>query len=287
MRLFAAAVVVLLMIVECVGAQQTPLAAIARARAATLVALETVDAATVPPLEIARRVSQAAQDFDRALAEAAPLLTEAARTQALANEATSIDAKLVVLADDRRRRPAVYEEIFQAYVRAQPRPTQSGRAPLPADVHVVETYRLAWEFFLLSPRPENTLPAFERGAADAVARIGNPRSASTLEHMVRVATQDQARPVDATERQRLALGALAGIPGPRGAAAIANVLDLIDARRQRATVAASDWDPVDFLAKRIDALPQPKRAAWLPALRSVEARPSMQRLVKELQTRLR
>lgn len=285
-RISWAAALGVLAAVECSGQEPTAGEAIARARAATFVVPEAMDRERVAPPEITRRVDQASRAFEQALVDAAARLTPAALAQARADEATSIDAKLAVIADDLRQRPAVYSEIFDTYVRGRPRPTRVERAPAPSAAHVAEAYRLPWEFFLLSPTRADTLP-YGPSAARAINRIGNPRSASTLLHMVRVATRPEARAEDSMERQRLALDALSGMPTARGASAIAESLDLISAHRQRQPAAYQAWDPVDFLAKRIDALPRAQRDAWPPLLRPLAARPEAARLLKELQLLVR
>lgn len=287
MRIMLTAILVSFMALEGHGQQPSAAEAIERARAATLVVPEALDTSRISPPEVTRLVNEASQEFERALGDAAARLTPEDLAQARADEASSIDAKLAVIAEDRRRRPAAYGEIFDTYIRYQPRPTQSGRAPPPATPHLTETYRLPWEFFLLTPRRADSLPGYERNAAIAIGRIGNPLSASTLMHMIRVATQPEARAEDSIERQRLALGALIGMPSTQGAEALSETLDMIAAQRQRQPQAYQDWDPVDFLVMRIDALPQAQSGVWTQFLRPFAARPETGRFVEELQFRAR
>jgi len=265
----------------CSAQPRDPLRA---ATADTFVVMERLASKKSRGPEILRTLDAAARDFDRQLDAVALALTPAAAAQAIAHESDSIEAKLAAIAADRRARPAVYAEIVGTYV-TPATASQSGRPPAPKRAHEAEAFRLAWEYALLRPHSSDAAPFYEDGAAEAIARIGNPKSIVTLLHAMRVATQPEARADLSSERQRIALRGLTGIPTAESAAAIGQSLRMIETRKPPAH---REWNPRQYAVMRIDELPLPKRLQWRGvAQRMQTAAPETRRFLDQLQTRLR
>jgi hypothetical protein len=194
--------------------------------------------------DFARR-ERAGREFDDALRAAFQRIQPEEWAAVVSRESESIRDKLAALAVDRERRHEIYDEIDKIYVTPaadapQPRVLQT---PLLRPQHAVETYRLAWEFYLLKPDSM----AMDR-AAEALGQIGNPASVITLRH----AAQTGLGP--------LVLGALANLPSPAGAEATLHVLSAAEGRWGVAPKPYGDW--VTLFVEMVVRVPSARRAAW-------------------------
>ena len=158
--------------------------------------------------------------------------------------------------------------------------------PLNTD-YAVETYRLAWEYCLLSPEPQDALPMYWSRAAEAVGLIGDPRSLVTLLHVIRVASSADSgiAPEVARYRGLDALATIAEIDGPDAARGIAEGLAVADGAKRRPFTRD---EGVTHVAKLVRVLPQEKRDRWRDVLRDSERSetPELRRLAAELRTRI-
>ena len=109
-------------------------------------------------------------------------------------EAESYQAKLLLIAWDKRWNKEPYQEVEREYLYkiALPNSRRTTTPPLQAE-HTTEAYRLAWEHSLLRPNYRFSLDYSDR-AAEALAKIHNPASLITLVEYFRAAS---AQPVDA------------------------------------------------------------------------------------------
>lgn len=272
-----------------------------RAIVAVLLALAAAQATAQPAAEpIGRALALASElrspgpggtgpqrEFDAALAEAARRLTAAERVSAAAREGEDLRQKLAAIAVDRADHAAAHTALAAAYLQDAPRPWRSQASPHVRREHVTGRYRLAWEYLLLAPAPPGAAPLYERRAAEALERIGDPRSAITLRHMLRVAVRAERGGEVAAARLRLALKALAGLPSPEAASALAEGMALLDAAGP-ARHLPSRAEATRLVAEQIAAQPAPRRDAWGPVLRrgAAEGAPELRRLSRELRTRI-
>lgn len=136
---------------------------------------------------------EASAKFDRALDVLADCVDEATARRLTAAEATSMNAKLLAIARDRRRHPKRYQELWQTYDLMAPGVDnlhlRLPRSPPLAEKHATEEYRLAWEYRLLDPKTA------ERGldrppTLEALARLRKDASVLTLVYYFRCFCQD-------------------------------------------------------------------------------------------------
>jgi hypothetical protein len=95
-----------------------------------------------------------------------------------ANEGTTITAKLATIALDRQKRPEVYEEIKETYItpHLNPRLHALLSPPLRSSIHAIEKYRMAWEYYLLSPLPDEAVELADLRPIDALGHIASDAS---------------------------------------------------------------------------------------------------------------
>jgi hypothetical protein len=96
------------------------------------------------------------EKFDRLMDQLATDATPEQISQARAQEGSELEAKLLVLAVDRKERSGVYKEIDDHYVNCSLCPDYGSRREslkyrLPHLSHAGEKFRLPFEYFLLSP----------------------------------------------------------------------------------------------------------------------------------------
>lgn len=137
---------------------------------------------------------EAARSFSEILDEMGRGISARRMDELKLAEGQDIASKLFLIAADRRGRPEVYEEIEQEYVKK----VHSEMSRLPASPrvkpqHAVEKYRLAWEYYLLSPSPEGAVALYGFRPYDALQRIRNNASLVTLVHCYRTACQENVK----------------------------------------------------------------------------------------------
>jgi hypothetical protein len=110
----------------------------------------------------------------------------------------------------------------------------------------VEGYRLAWEFYLLSPQPSDATPRYDNRAAQALGKIGNTASIITLLHCYRLTCRPGVF-LDSSLRshQRMLLGALAYFRNETGMRAILECVSLSGRQQAQAGPNPEKWDVED------------------------------------------
>lgn len=165
------------------GALLLVLAACARAdtqgaarRAASLTRFPrpTVDS---PP----EKSAKAAVAFSRAMDEGLEKTKSGAMVE---SETSSIEAKLVAIALYRSQHRDLFDEITSRYVATAPTGSRSGNSPSIVARDASEPYRLIWEYYLLTPLPAGAAPGYRQRAYEALAELGNGRSAFVLGHLL-------------------------------------------------------------------------------------------------------
>ena len=127
-----------------------------------------------------------AADFSTALDQLAPLLTEETLRQA--NEAAASDrsARLLRVARDRQQRPEVYVTIHKLYTKPTPPPGGwrqiARRSPHLSRSLFGEEYRLALEFYLMSPEFPGMWRGYRWSIWAGLAKAGHIESHSLLLH---------------------------------------------------------------------------------------------------------
>lgn len=129
------------------------------------------------------------QEFVNALNEIGSQVNAETVQEIAPYEGRDIRAKLIVIAWDARQRPQIYQEIEQEYVYFVARPlAQVFSSHELEDKHATETYRLAWEYLLLSPAFPTGVEKYDLRAERALERIQNNASIVTLMTMFATTT---------------------------------------------------------------------------------------------------
>lgn len=164
------------------------------------------------------------------------------------SEGEKIAAKLIVIAADRKERPAIYSELEDTYLNTVDNPMSRARTSPPLrSIHLSETYRLAWEYLLLRPRPMNAASHYEVRVTQALSKIGNTDSLVALTHSYRITTHKNVvltRYV--SQRQRLLLSTLGQMPGQAALDAILQCLEMSATQKQHANIVDTQWDPEEY-----------------------------------------
>jgi len=194
-----------------------------------------------------RKTGEAASQLAAALERLAAQLP--AKTCALARkfEGEDIESKLTAIACDKRSRPAVHAEIERVYVKGvHAKESRFPRSPELEDTHATESYRPAWEYFLLSPEPEGASPLYHVRAGEALGRIRNNASIVALRYSCQAASQKGVDPDTAEDRQLLALRTLNLFANEQALRAILECVRHI--RQQRESSPVKDrWDAEGYV----------------------------------------
>jgi hypothetical protein len=158
-----------------------------------------------------QKVKDAGERFDQDLQALAQRVPPELVASARIVEGKDIRAKLITIAVDRARNPGVYAEIDQKYVHfSVHRETHVPAPPLPDRVHSQDTYRLSWEYWLLSPGFD-VLPGHAGdGILFALQRIGNPATLLSLQYCYHMTCRHVESPHEAQRTQRYLLRSVTG-----------------------------------------------------------------------------
>ena len=197
------------------------------------------------PFDMKRR-DEITQRFVRLFDELGERLDPALRDEIGPLEGHDIQSKLVVLAIDRKQRPALYREIEREYLENvdNPRARFPQSRQLQAE-HKTEMYRLPWEYILLRPTMGTDAAFHDGNARNALAAIGNGASILSLAYSCRMASKGEQRLNPKIEdRERLVLGGLGAFVNQQGLKAILQCLEWTEAQWQD----ERRWQPVSYAA---------------------------------------
>lgn len=148
---------------------------------------------------------EAGGKFDKALDRLATAVEEARFKQPAAGEGGNLDARLLAIAADRRRRPEVYRAMAKYYVR-DPSPNTVGwvPAPSPRPADLRKDCRLVWEYLLLYPSGKSETDDYAERAMNALPVIGGDESLPALVARFRLLCRkhDKEDTIDADQRRR-------------------------------------------------------------------------------------
>lgn len=176
-------------------------------------------------------------------------------------EGTDIRAKLMTIAWDARRRPQIYREIEQEYVYLVVRPlVRAFSSHYLENKHATETYRLAWEYILLSPAFQTGVGQYDLRAEEALERIQNNASIVTLVTMFGTTT------VEGTAEDSISgnefIGSLSRFDNPQGLQGLLQCLSLAEAKQQKHPVKNPYAAPtVEVMHKYLTTENTPERIA--------------------------
>jgi hypothetical protein len=227
--------------------------------------------------------SQAA--FEQALTMLAERVNPETAEASGASEGEDMRAKLIQVALNRRNQPQAYAALRGSYIgRAVERPETLPQAKSPISTarvvsvtpeivgeHATPDFRLAWEFYLLSPHLELSAAYFEFRVVEALSKIADPRSLLSIAHRYKVLAERSGAAV------RNLNWALCRFPGQRGLSTVIEALkvwaDSADVRKLPGTreatpsfgvpsLADSEWSASDdFFEQLVDASSE-VRATW-------------------------
>ena len=221
--------------------------------------------------------------FNEALDRLALQIDQQAVTEA-AHERT-IEEKFIVIAHDRKTRPGDYVEIEKTYVDATevmrsyektdawPRAILS---PNPKPEHLTDKYRLVWEYVYLRPLITNTFELHGRRAREALAKINNDKSITTLMHSFKMTLgRPASRSGAARDQQRGALAAIAAFQTEKGLEALLQCVDLTASQPKRIEDEQEDYDVEKLVTDRLTSKENPADAAkWKLVVQAYSAKES-------------
>ncbi len=165
-------------------------------------------------------VARSALAFDKTLDEIAERLAGADLGALREREGAGMRAKLALIALDRKKRPELYDEIFERYVKFRVTQRRANHSPSLLGKYKSEEYRLAWEYLLLTPGPANRLSLYEQRALKALRWIGNEASMITVLHFFENTCQGDIRSSPLRTFQAAALSMLGQFQNERALRAI-------------------------------------------------------------------
>ena len=197
------------------------------------------------PFEM-KRQDEIAQRFVQLFEELSERLDPALRDEISPQEGRDIQSKLLVVAIDRKQRPALYREIEREYLEKVDNPrARFPHSPQLRAEHKTEMYRLPWEYMLLRPTMSADAAFHDGNARNALAAIGNGASILSLAYSCRMASKGQQRLNPKIEdRERLVLGGLGAFVNQQGLKAILQCLEWTEAQWQD----ERRWQPVSYAA---------------------------------------
>ena len=198
-----------------------------------------------------KRRDQIAHRFVQLFDELGDQLAPSLRDAIGPSEGHEIQSKLVVIAIDRKQRPAIYRELEHEYLEQVDNP--QARFPhsrqLQAE-HKTEMYRLPWEYILLRPAMSTDAAFHDGNARNALAAIGNNASLLTLVYSYRIAAQGVPRlNPNVEDRERLVLGGLRAFVNQQGLRAILQCLEWTETQWQDQQM----WEPVSYAAQLLNS----------------------------------
>lgn len=201
---------------------------------------------TEHPVIRRQRSAKMAAEFAAAMKKLGSLLGARECAEATEREGQDIRAKLSAIACDQRRRPSIHSEIERVYVKGVHLPdSRFPRSPEVKAAHATEKYRLAWEYFLLSPEPEGASPLYHFRVGDALEQIRNSVSIVALRHSCQAASRKGVDPDTAEDRQRLALRTLNVFASQEALRAMLDCLSHTKAYPERGS--ESGWDAESYV----------------------------------------
>ncbi|MFK7939095.1 MAG: hypothetical protein AB8B82_06935 [Roseovarius sp.] len=170
--------------------------------------------------------------FDRIMAQLIQMVDEETLKEAYDLEGQDAIAKLLVLAQDRKQLPDQHKDIHERYLKGLVGlQTQRPKAPPVLRKHQDKSFRLAWEYALLRPKPEGASPGHGARMQVALARIGDPASRKTAEIAFDAMTNLRV-PVyrRLAERQSMVMRIMVMTPSEPSLRALADAVDRSEAQ---------------------------------------------------------
>ena len=182
---------------------------------------------------------QAALEFSRLLDVLTTQVDEATAQQLSAYEGQDIRAKLITIAWYRKLHPDVFATIQREYIFHAPTRTDTVVVMYPTvePKHKTELYRLAWEYWLLSPPYHESWNGDTKQVIYIVESIHSPASILTLKTLFQQTLQQgvhEAWAGNLNVTQLITLETLAGYPGADGLQALLDCVAAYEARYSKA-----------------------------------------------------
>ena len=179
---------------------------------------------------------------------AAQMTPDLAR-QLAPQERSNIQAKLALIAWDRRQHPEIYQELDALYLRSvggMPG-ARVQHAPVPRPEHLSEKYRLAWEYLLLEPVSGQPSELWNLRTLQALGEIKNNASLLTLQKSLATTTAPGMRCDQNRDWQQALLGEMAVWRNTSALQAILEGMALIQRQQIQAIKGDEKWDVQKFV----------------------------------------
>jgi len=126
----------------------------------------------------------AQQEYEATMAQIADTFDPKLAEELKAYEGESIEAKVITIADYKKKNPAMHENVIESYFTryvSKEAINKFGRSPDVRSVFKEEEYRLVWEYYALACNLEDKPTLADRRPIEALGIIGNPKSMIVLQ----------------------------------------------------------------------------------------------------------
>jgi len=178
----------------------------------------------------------------------AQMTPDLARQCAL-REGNDMDAKLALIAWDRRQRPELYQELENRYVYSINSPmAHAPQSPTVLPKHATEEYRLAWEYLMIAPS-NGGAPQADIRIVRAITEIHNEASFTTYRLAFAISSDPKLTDPEYTRNsQQLWLGSLGMF---QDSAALRTILDCITMAQNQMAHQEKYWDPAQYVREEV------------------------------------